>query len=233
MWQILLLLGVAYAATKLPKPNSTQSSIAIGESSFQNGQGLVTAKPPFWSGVFDSPANINNPGGNDFTVSVTGGNPQGTATSGSGSSSGGGGGAFSSGGGGGSSCFSANVEVKLPNEYMSFAKLYILYGTQKAFRVATRCGIRNAKLIFHSSAFKDVLDIGSDEFSTTDHGFLSNSGEYIPASKAFPELEPKRRFLELYNIHIETEIEAERHFIIKTSNGQEFTVHNNKIAPVE
>lgn len=128
-----------------------------------------------------------------------------------------GGGGGSTGGGGtdggpGGVCFSGNTKVKThtgPKQFYVLPTYPVLM---------TEFGPREAKL--EISAYEGpVHHMGDDEWVTPKHPFKRN-GLWVPADEIFKET--KHFSGHVYNAHILTDKEEERHYILE--NGE--TVHN-------
>lgn len=132
-----------------------------------------------------------------------------TVAMGGGGGTGGGGG---SGGGSGGVCFSGNTKVKTPNGPKQF---YVLPSLPV---LMTEFGPREAKL--QISPYEGlVYHMGLDEWVTPKHPF-KRDGRWVPANEIFSET--KHFSGHVYNAHILTDKEEERHYILE--NGE--TVHN-------
>lgn len=125
------------------------------------------------------------------------------------------GGVMGGGGSGGNSggvCFSGNTKVKThtgPKQFYVLPTYPVLM---------TEFGPREAKL--EISAYEGpVHHMGDDEWVTPKHPFKRN-GLWVPADEIFPET--KHFSGHVYNAHILTDKEEERHYILE--NGE--TVHN-------
>lgn len=132
--------------------------------------------------------------------------------------SGGGGGTSGGGGddgGGGGVCFSGNTRVKTSYGPKRF------YEMEFRPTLITEFGPREAKLII-SPYEGELVNIGGNQWATPRHPF-KRDGLWIPAEDLFSE----RRYFSghVYNAHIETDKDEERHYILE--NGE--VVHNLSI----
>lgn len=129
-----------------------------------------------------------------------------TPSSGSGGGSGG-------GGGGGGACFTGNVRIKTPDGLVAFKDLPRGYN----FNIIGLNGTQCARLLVHENYSGNFVDIKDGKFVTTGHG-MKCGDKFIPASEYFDGHIVHFKGITVYNLHIFTSFEEDRHYILETGD---------------
>jgi hypothetical protein len=144
----------------------------------------------------------NQQGKIPFTV---GGMAVATTASGTGGGSG--------GGGGGGGCFTGNVAIKTSSGFVRFDELPLC----QVFAIENLTGTHQAKLIVHENYTDNFVFIGKDKLATVGHG-MKRGNEWISASKYFGGLHTRRAGITVYNLHVFTDKEEDKHYILETGD---------------
>jgi hypothetical protein len=119
----------------------------------------------------------------------------------------------SGGGGGGGGCFTGNVAVRTPNGLVRFDAL----PKDEDFYIENLTGIHRAKLIVHENYSDSFISIDDEKLVTVGHG-MKFKDKWISAREYFGGVTLHRENITVYNLHVFTECEEDRHYILETGD---------------
>jgi hypothetical protein len=109
-------------------------------------------------------------------------------------------------------CFTHNVEIKTPDGYVPIGDL----PEDEPFFIENKTGVHYAVLIVHEGE-RATIDIGNDpsekRYVTLDHPMI-DGGVLIPASSYYEGCPVIQYEGKVYNLHVITDDEASRHYIL-------------------
>ena len=127
----------------------------------------------------------------------------------------GGSGGSGSGGSGGGFCFTGETRVKTADGWKRFDEL------GPVVRIVNETGEWDADLVVHEDAEAEVVPLGAGHV-TTNH-LLRGPHGWTPAGELYPDAPREQFHGTLYNLHVRSEREADKHFVFDGG-----TAHNMK-----
>jgi hypothetical protein len=118
-------------------------------------------------------------------------------------------------------CFGGNTEVRTPAGYVPFAEL------PEKFWIINETGKHLAELEVNKNYDGEMIEYAPGKLVTPQHCML-RKGEWVPASEFYSDKPRVSHKGTVYNLHVITEKEEDRHYVIETGD-----IAHNFIAPPE